>query len=174
MKQKGFTLIELLVVIAIIGLLSSVVLASLATAREKSRDARRVSDIRQIAQALELYFDDNEAYPTCSTAFLDNQSNCLTTALVGGGYLPSMPNDPQYGNDGSAQWGYDYEYFGGGKVYNLRAALETAGISRTGNYPNGTTCQDGSFPVCSWYRGCVYEGYGPSCALTFQLGQNYN
>ncbi len=63
-KQSGFTLIELLVVIAIIGLLASVVLLSLNSARAKSRDAKRVSDVRQIASAMELYFNDNNAYPT--------------------------------------------------------------------------------------------------------------
>ncbi|PIS13297.1 MAG: prepilin-type cleavage/methylation domain-containing protein, partial [Candidatus Tagabacteria bacterium CG09_land_8_20_14_0_10_41_14] len=56
-NKKGFTLIELLVVIAIIGILSSVVLASLNSARKKARDARRVADIKQIQLALEMYFD---------------------------------------------------------------------------------------------------------------------
>ena len=62
-SKRGFTLIELLVVIAIIGILSSVVLASLNSAREKSRDARRVGDIKQLQLALELYFDTNQSYP---------------------------------------------------------------------------------------------------------------
>lgn len=62
-KNKGFTLIELLVVIAIIGLLSSIVLASLNNARRKSRDARRIADIKQIQVGLELYFDDHGEYP---------------------------------------------------------------------------------------------------------------
>ena len=64
-KRRGFTLIELLVVIAIIGILSSIVLASLNSARQSSRDARRISDIKQFQLALELYFDDNSAsYPS--------------------------------------------------------------------------------------------------------------
>ncbi len=62
--KKGFTLIELLVVIAIIGILSSVVLASLSTARQKSRDAKRISDIGQVQLALELFFDRVQSYPS--------------------------------------------------------------------------------------------------------------
>jgi prepilin-type N-terminal cleavage/methylation domain-containing protein len=62
--KKGFTLIELLVVIAIIGILSSIVLVSLGGAKEKARDARRESDIRQIVSAQNMYYDSNEAYLT--------------------------------------------------------------------------------------------------------------
>jgi prepilin-type N-terminal cleavage/methylation domain-containing protein len=62
-KKKGFTLIELLVVIAIIGLLSSVVFASLNGARVKARNASRISTLKQYAIAFELAFDDNSKYP---------------------------------------------------------------------------------------------------------------
>jgi len=84
-RNKGFTLIELLVVIAIIGILSSVVLASLNSARKKARDARRVADIKQIQLALEMYFDANKTYPTTAQG---------TAALVTGGYIASVPADP--------------------------------------------------------------------------------
>ncbi len=62
--RKGFTLIELLVVIAIIGLLATLAVVALNNARAKSRDAKRVSDIKQIQTALELYYSDMNKYPT--------------------------------------------------------------------------------------------------------------
>ena len=62
-QEHGFTLIELLVVIAIIGILSSVVLASLNSARVKARDAKRISEVRQIQTALALYYDTYGQYP---------------------------------------------------------------------------------------------------------------
>ncbi len=62
--KKGFTLIELLVVIAIIGVLSSIVLVSMGSARLKARDVARQSDMRQIITAQAMYYIDNEAYAT--------------------------------------------------------------------------------------------------------------
>ena len=53
-NKKGFTLIELLVVIAIIGLLSSIAVVSLNGARAKARDAKRVSDVKQLSLLIEM------------------------------------------------------------------------------------------------------------------------
>lgn len=100
--KRGFTLIELLVVIAIIALLSSLVFASLSTARAKSRDARRIADLRQIQTALEMYFDTNNVYPSIGiTSYIaplpqmqfTSTTSALYTALVPS-YIATLPNDP--------------------------------------------------------------------------------
>lgn len=61
--KSGFTLIELLVVIAIIGLLSTLSIIALNSARARARDAKRISDVKQMQVALEMYYNENNAYP---------------------------------------------------------------------------------------------------------------
>ncbi len=65
--KDGFTLIELLVVIAIIGILSTLAIVALGSARAKSRDSKRVADMQAIQKALELYYADNASYPSIIT-----------------------------------------------------------------------------------------------------------
>lgn len=66
-SRKGFTLIELLVVISIIGLLSTLAVVALNSARQKSRDTKRLADVKQIQTALELFYSDNNRYAVADT-----------------------------------------------------------------------------------------------------------
>lgn len=61
-EEEGFTLIELLVVIAIIGILSSVVLASLNSARAKGSDAAVKSEVSSIKAEGAIFYDTNNTY----------------------------------------------------------------------------------------------------------------
>ncbi|MFH1161905.1 MAG: type II secretion system protein [Candidatus Jorgensenbacteria bacterium] len=61
--KRGFTLIEMLIVVAIIGLLSSVILVGLGDVRKEARDTRRISDIRQMQNQLEIYYSEHQSYP---------------------------------------------------------------------------------------------------------------
>lgn len=161
-RSRGFTLIELLVVIAIIGLLSSVVLASLNSARQKGRDARRIADIKQLQTALELYYDQNGTYPIAT-------ANTVATNLSGLAptYIPVLPADTNTATP------YAYESLtsagaacnGAGVTcpsYMLRATLETnhqvLSTSLTGNFGSGAA---GGAPA--YINGCVHTSVWNYC-----------
>lgn len=90
--NKGFTLIELLVVIAIIGVLSSIVLASLNSARIKARDARRKADLRSLELAIQLYYDSTGTFPDSETTHLGDWPAGYKTQLAP--YISKPPLDP--------------------------------------------------------------------------------
>ena len=77
-KSKGFTLIELLVVVAIIGLLSSIILVGLKSAREKAKDGaimRELAKARTVAQI--IFVDDGEYNALCASNTLNNANDDL-------------------------------------------------------------------------------------------------
>jgi general secretion pathway protein G len=149
--REGFTLIELLVVIAIIGILSTLAVVALNSARQRSRDAKRVSDIRQIQTALELGYSELNNYPVAATAkilgdtndkvlcnnntatppvpaFVASAAGC-GTAGTGTVYMGLVPSNPGPG-------GADYSYTSDGTKYQITFSLEGA----TGQLASGANC----------------------------------
>jgi len=143
LKNAGFTLIELLVVIAIIGLLSSVVLASLNSARKKSRDARRISDLKQIQTALEFYYDTNGSYPQPSQGWDTWSGHCPSYGdndnYISGlapTYIPVLPRDPTFDTGNQC---YLYRSSGQDYIVITHLTMETivgGDPSATGNPPH--------------------------------------
>ncbi len=115
--NKGFTLIEILIVVAIIGLLSSVILVGLGSFRARGRDARRIADLREVQQALELYYLKNpeQKYPNA-----DSWENLKTTLVNYGIGVSNIPNDP-LSPDKTYQYGVDTANY---QSYVLAAVLE--------------------------------------------------
>jgi len=151
--RRGFTLIELLVVIAIIGILASIIMVSLNTARLKGRDARREADFNTIQLALEEYANDHGTYPQGTCAYLSGwcvssnaaQWSALQTMLAP--YITTLPKDPinSVGNPWSANtYSYAYAANSTGTNYDLIANLED-------------TANPGRCAVKQWYSyvyGC--------------------
>jgi len=62
--RTGFTLVELLVVISIIATLIAILLPNFMGARDRAKDAQKIQDAYAIKNALRMYYNDNQAYPT--------------------------------------------------------------------------------------------------------------
>jgi general secretion pathway protein G len=128
-NHSGFTLIELLVVIAIIGLLSTLSVLALNAARARSRDAKRISDVQQMQTALEMYYNDMNAYPATASA-----GASIATASTT--YMKIIPTPPQP-VDGScvAAPAYTYTSSGSGSssTYSIQYCLGATINGVTGN-----------------------------------------
>jgi len=119
-EVRGFTLIELLVVIAIIGLLASIVVASLSSVQAKARDARRMEDVDSLRKALTIY-SDGGMYPIATATTTLTSTSTVGSALISGGAISTMPRDPSI---------YQYSYVSDstGSTYNINFCLETTSI----------------------------------------------
>lgn len=135
--KKGFTLVELLVVLAIISIIATLGLGGYISSQVRGRDAQRKSDLRQISEALELYFSDHNRYPYASGEMIANCPHDLLTGIrypcvwgeedafmevsgttQGNVYMKLVPFDPSPGQS------YRYTVSPDGQKYRLYARLE--------------------------------------------------
>src|SRR3989338_1593038 len=167
--RRGFTLIELLVVVAIIGLLSSIVLTSLNGARVKARDAKRMEDLRQIRIAIELFYDDNNYYPSagcwdCNNYRYSNTGSWDSLAADLAPYIKSLPEDP-VNTSGCGPWQtncFTYSYGNVGRTtyspqYDLTTQLEDQNSPYRCAVKQYRYYFNGSDPWCGNYSGQIYE-----------------
>jgi len=135
---RGFTLVELLVVIAIIAILSSMIIGGFRSSQRRSRDAARKSDLKQIANALEMIYSDHQRYPSSDAsghilacdylpANPGASGQCefgvvLEDNIMSDGnttYMRSIPGDPAGGD-------YFYRSVNGGAGFQIFAHLENS------------------------------------------------
>jgi len=146
--QRAFTLIELLVTISIIGILATLFIANLNSARSRARDAQRKSDLRNIQTALRLYSNDKGGFPydgvnaTTHTGKIygcgvNGISVCDWGTEFSAGsptsiYMTTLPKDPLTSQS------YKYTYYGK-ESFIIDACLEnTSDASAT--TVNAATC----------------------------------
>jgi len=159
-KSSAFTLIELLVSVTILGILATVVLGGFRSSQMRSRDAKRKSDLKQIANALEMFYSDKGFYPpsnngkiggcpyyappntpiVCNWGATDYTSE-FKDASSGVIYFKSLPKDP-------SGFSYYYRLTSDGKGFQLYAHLENdqdqncidSNCSMVSGLPSGVSC----------------------------------
>lgn len=113
-NREGFTLIELLVAIAIITILASLVLVNYANSQKKSRDSKRKADLESLQQAVYMYKDANEKFPTYEGVISE-----VTFQQTMVPFISPLPHDPK-----KASGSPDYYYYNGGATFAFFSDLE--------------------------------------------------
>jgi len=156
-KQKEFTLVEMIMVVVIIGILAGVVITviNIPLQQKRARDAKRISDLRMVQSALELYFADHRSYP------INDKFNRVSTVL-NGPLSNDFPDDPKDGVEvpspaemscggdafGKTQYAYRYKSDLAGSRYVLMAIMETTERASESLCRNLRNCESGSGITC--------------------------
>ena len=141
-QTRGFTLIELLIVIIIIGILAAITIVSYNGVQDRAHYAKEQEEMRQINQAIQMYYADNGSYPLCdtsnTTSYHSNYQWCgyaqSTNFILGlvPKYISKIPN-MNYGSDTISD---SYVYKSDGNDYKLIRNSGSEGlpsIERTNN-----------------------------------------
>ena len=123
--HKGFTIVELLVVMAIIGILASIILASLSYVQSKSRDTRRIEDLSALQNALALYQAGSYRFPIAASAVTITGADSVSEALITAGAISGLAGDPL-----SPEYDYAYQSNALGTDYTITFCLETDSIPK--------------------------------------------
>ena len=173
LKASGFTLVELLVVMAIISILATVIIGGFRSSQMRGRDAQRKSDLKQIANALEIFFADYGKYPPANgvaiAACSYNPANGTGTACAWGSgavsdgkttYMRIVATDP------ISSQNYVYRVSGTQNMYQLFARLENP---EDKNCINGDCANPGVTATCGGGNLCNFGVTSTNTAPTDTL-----
>jgi prepilin-type N-terminal cleavage/methylation domain-containing protein len=155
-RRTGFTIVELLIVIVVIGILAAISIVAFNGVQARSRDARRVSDLNNIAKALEAQFAINGEYPNTVASGVGGTTTCLSapgwgcwgftdaTRFIDKQYMPIMPQDPSFLDNNACGYpnndltrAYWYDITVDRKGYLLGTYMEAVSTSDP-RYDNGS------------------------------------
>lgn len=161
-ESKGFTLVELLVVITIIAILSVIGLTIYTSTLKSARDARRLADLRDLKNALEQYYAQNQQYPVTAQGI--NCSFCINdiappnNGLCGGTrfsdkiapYVSSLVHDPSYSVDSCGDYDQNYLYTPGSTGNDQQSYILWAHVENPSN-ANAPNASVGGRPPINYY-----------------------
>lgn len=138
--KKGFSLIELLVVIAITAVLTAIALPNFLSARERARDAKRKQEMNEMKNALRLYYNDKQFYPTAANGGIGKLNYISGCGLEGDTLCPCTSTEQNadfaagvgcatvYMKRFPSEFGSRiyYAQFDSGNDFCLKASLENA------------------------------------------------
>lgn len=120
--KRGFSPIELLVAVAILCLIATILVIAIGDLRVRSRDERRLSDMKTISSALGLYRSQKDIFPIEPDPIVITGKDSLSAALIEEEIIKSVPTDPSSAENGYV---YTYQSFNSGTSFVLRFCLET-------------------------------------------------
>lgn len=142
-RTRGFTIVELLIVIVVIAILAAITIVAYNGIQQRARDAERVSEVKALRTAIEMYAADTGAYPSVGSDNAGYSVSSLAAALVPT-YLQAIPLPPSGSNAN------DYSYVRGAAAnasYAIRIDYQTKPACHWGQ--NNATTGWWSLPVCS-------------------------
>lgn len=145
--RSGFTLLELVTVMAILSILAGILFGNFTNSLMKGRDSRRKEDLSNVQKALEVYYYENNLYPTTAVGLLGGLpwTSALTdTKAFPKTFMQKLPQDP------FTSAGYRYDYQSDGSYYKLYTCLENVEDPVYAQITGPADCGDGCANTCRY------------------------